>query len=266
LRRLPKSINFLDGIFRKLLFPKKYKYLESEAKIDGIHEVTMATTFPGESSNYREVRDKLMEAEIQLRKQIESVAELRRQLPLGGRIPEDYAFEDDAGPVRLSQLFKAGQPSLIIYNFMYGPAMPQPCPMCTSILDGLNGTAPHVMDRVTLAVVAKSPMPRIRDFARQRGWNNLRLVSSASNSYNLDYHGEQKDGAQWPMLNVFVKRGDAIHHFYGTEMLYAPAEPGQDPRHVDLIWPLWNLFDMIPEGRGTKWHPKLRYDTLASLG
>jgi predicted dithiol-disulfide oxidoreductase (DUF899 family) len=225
----------------------------------------MAISFPGESENYREARNKLLEAEIHLRKQLESVAALRRQLPAGGRIPQDYVFEDDAGQVRLSQLFKPGQPSLIIYNFMFGPAMAQPCTSCTSILDGLNGTAPHVMDRVAFAVVAKSPMQRIREFARERGWNNLRLVSSASNSYNLDYHGEREDGSQWPMLNVFVKRADAIHHFYGTELLFAPSEPGQDGRHVDLIWPLWNLFDLTPEGRGTKWYPKLRYDHLVSI-
>jgi len=33
-----------------------------------------------------------------------------------------------------------------------------------------------------------------------------------------------------------------------------------DPRHVDPIWPLWNLFDFTPEGRGTNWYPKLSYD------
>src|SRR5262245_19445817 len=115
------------------------------------------------------------------------------------------------------------------------------------------------MDRVSFVVVAKSPIQRIRRFARERGWNNLRLLSSASNSYNRDYHGEREEGSQWPMLNVFVNREDRIHHFYGTELIFAPREPGQDGRHVDLIWLLWNLFDLVPEGRGTNWYPKLRY-------
>ena len=225
----------------------------------------MPTNFPGETSEYRETRNKLLDAEINLRKQLEAVAALRRQLPPGGVIPQDYAFEDDAGTVRLSQLFKPGHQSLIVYNFMFGPAMANPCTSCTSILDGLNGTAPHVVDRVSFAVVAKSPMPRIRHLARERGWHNLRLLSSASNSYNLDYHGEREDGSQWPMLNVFTKRDSAIRHFYGTELLFASSEPGQDGRHVDLIWPLWNLFDLVPEGRGTTWYPKLQYDDLVSL-
>ena len=225
----------------------------------------MTIRFPGEGTDYRDARNQLLEAEMQLRKQLESVAALRRQLPPGGRIPEDYVFDDDNGQVRLSQLFKSDQPTLILYNFMFGPAMAQPCTSCTSILDGLNGTAPHVMDRVPLAVVAKSPMPRIREFARERGWTNLRLVSSAHNTYNLDYHGELEDGSQMPMLNVFTKQDGAIHHFYGTELLYAPKEQGQDGRHVDLIWPLWNLFDLTPEGRGKQWYPKLKYHNLASI-
>lgn len=93
----------------------------------------------------------------------------------------------------------------------------------------------------------------------ERGWRNLRLLSSAHNSFNADYHGETSDGGQIPALNVFVRRDGKIYHFYNTELLYAQSTPGQDPRHVDLIWPLWNLFDLTPEGRGTKWNPQLAY-------
>jgi predicted dithiol-disulfide oxidoreductase (DUF899 family) len=139
--------------------------------------------------------------------------------------------------------------------------MPKACPSCTSILDGLNGTAPHAAQRINLVVVAKSPIKRIRAFARERGWHNLRLLSSANNSYNRDYHGEDKKDSQLPALNVFARRGGKIHHCYCTELLFAPFDQGQDGRHVDLIWPLWNLFDFTPEGRGTDWHPKLTYSS-----
>src|SRR5207237_2321702 len=111
--------------------------------------------------------------------------------------------------------------------------------------------------RVNFAVVTKSPIERIMKFADSRGWRNLRLLSSANNTYNRDYHGEDADEDQIPALNVFVKRDGAIHHFYNTELLYASSEPGQDSRHVDSIWPLWNLFDETPEGRGQGWNPKL---------
>lgn len=228
-----------------------------------------AIRFPGEPPEYRAARDSLLEAERDLRRQIERVAALRRSLPPGGEVREDYVFQGadpEGGPdaersVRLSELFAPQHDTLILYSFMYGPAMKQACTSCTSILDALDGEAPHVSDRVSLAVIAKSPLKRIRAFARERGWTNLRLVSSSGNSYNTDYHAENAEGAQLPALNVFVRRNGPIHHFYNTELLYAPTEPGQNGRHVDLIWPLWNLFDLTPEGRGTDWYPALSYPT-----
>jgi predicted dithiol-disulfide oxidoreductase (DUF899 family) len=227
-------------------------------------------SFPNESPAYRSSRDRLLQAEIDLRRKLEDVAALRRTLPLGGKVKEDYVFEEGGGDlddvetkrqVRLSELFQPGKDSLILYSYMFGPAVRQPCSSCTSILDGLNGTAPHVMQRVNFAVVAKSPIERIRGVARERGWRNLRLLSSAQNSYNTDYHGEDTKGNQLPALNVFVRRPDGIYHSYSTELLYAPSEPGQDGRHVDLVWPLWNLFDYTPEGRGTDWNPRLAYES-----
>src|SRR5579862_27919 len=163
--------------------------------------------FPGESKAYRAARDRLLVAEMDLRREIERVAALRRKLPVGGAVPEDYVFEEvsSGGAVKLSELF-GKDASLILYSFMYGPAMEKACPSCTSILDSMNGAAPHVTQHINLAVVAKSPVERIREFARSRGWNNLRLLSSAKNGYNRDYHGESASGSQMPNLNVFVKR------------------------------------------------------------
>jgi predicted dithiol-disulfide oxidoreductase (DUF899 family) len=223
--------------------------------------------FPGESASYRVARDKLLDSEIEMRRAIESVAAQRRALPLGGEVAEDYDFDEIVGvngeeevrTVRLSELFTKGMDTLIIYSFMYGPEMARPCPLCTSIIDALDGEAPHVVQRVNLAVVAKSPIKRIREFAAERGWRNLRLLSSEGTTYNHDYQGENSAGDQMPALNVFVRRGDKVYHTYCTELLFAKSEPGQDGRHVDSIWPLWNLFDFTPEGRGEKWIPKLSY-------
>jgi len=219
-----------------------------------------AERFPGESAAYRAARDELLAAEIALRRQTEAVAALRRRLPLGGAVPEDYVFTDAAGrPARLSELFHKPEASLVLYSYMYGPEMARPCPSCTSILDALDGEAPHVMQRINLAVVAKSPVERIRAFTTERGWRNLPLFSSAGTSYNRDYHGENAAGAQMPMLNVFVRRDGRTHHMFSTEMRFAPADPGQNHRHIDAIWPLWNLYDFTPEGRGTDWYPALSY-------
>jgi len=232
--------------------------------MDQLHD----KNFPGESPGYREARDRLLEAEIKLREQIEEVASQRRKLPLGGRLKEDYLFEegpaDLLGPdtsmqTKFSDLFEDGRNSLIIYSFMYAPEADNPCPACTSLMDALNGSAPHIQDRVNFVVVAKAPLSKFRSWARDRGWDNLRLLSSGGNSYNTDYFSENPDGGQLPATNVFQKSTEGIHHFYNTELLYAPSDPGQHARHADLIWPLWSLFDMTPDGRGTDWFPKLQY-------
>jgi predicted dithiol-disulfide oxidoreductase (DUF899 family) len=218
--------------------------------------------FPNEDRRYRAARDALLHAEIDLRREVERVAALRRKLPLGGAT-DDFEFvewtETGERTVKLSELF-GDKHTLVIYSYMYGPEMKAACPSCTSILDSLDGAAPHITQRVALAVVAKSPIARIREFTDPRDWRNLRLLSSTNNSYNRDYHGETEDGAQRPILNVFVRSGGAIRHSYATELLFAPTEKGQNGRHVDMIWPLWNVFDYTPDGRGSDWYPKLTYD------
>jgi predicted dithiol-disulfide oxidoreductase (DUF899 family) len=216
--------------------------------------------FPGESAKYRASRDKLLKREVALRREAEAVAAERRKLPVGGPLKEDYVFEGADGPVRLSELFAPGKDTLLVYNFMFGPQDAAPCPLCSSILDGLDGQVQHATERVNVAVVAKSPLARITSFANSRGWRRLRLLSSAANTYNRDYHGENEKGAQQPMMNVFTRQDGRIRHRWATEMFFAAADRGEHPRHVDSIWPLWNLFDMTPEGRGASWYPKLRYE------
>jgi predicted dithiol-disulfide oxidoreductase (DUF899 family) len=231
---------------------------------DPLHSIR----FPGETPEYRTARDALLRSEIELRAKIEEVAALRRQLPLGGLVPHDYVFTEGAvdidehtteREVRLSELFRPGLDTLVLYSYMFSSEMKSPCTACTSILDGLNGSAPHITQRVSLAVVAKSPVQRTREVARRRGWRNLRLLSSANSSYNADYGAENVKANQLPALNVFVRRDGNMFHFFNTELLYAAANPGQDGRHVDMIWPLWNMFDFTPDGRGTDWNPKLAY-------
>ena len=220
-------------------------------------------TFPNESHDYRKARNELLGAEAALRRQIEDVAALRRKLPLGGQA-KNYVFDEigEGGrvtQVKLSELFARGKESLFLYGYMFGPRMKDPCPLCTSMLDGLNGSASHITQRVNLAVAARSPIQRIKEFTATRGWTNLRLLSSANNTYHRDYFAEDADGNQWPMANVFVKRDGATHHFWGSELLFNKYEGG-DMRHLDLLWPLWNVFDLTPEGRGENWYPSLSYE------
>src|ERR1700730_7284071 len=146
--------------------------------------------FPGESAEYRAARNALLAEEMELRRQSERVAAQRRALPAGGMIPEDYQFDGDGGKVKLSALFEPGKDTLAIYSFMYGPERERPCPGCTHFLDGLDGETEHIVQRINLAVVAKSPLPRILSFAQGRGWRPLRLLFSAGNSYDRAYFGD----------------------------------------------------------------------------
>jgi len=221
--------------------------------------------FPNESDDYRVARDALLTAEADLRRQLEAVAAQRRALPPGGLLKEDYVFTEAADnaattETRFSDLFAPGKRSLIVYSFMYAADDDAACPMCTAFLDTFNGNAPHVGDRVNVAVVAKAPIDKIRQFAAGRGWHNFRLLSSAGNSYNQDYRGQNADGGQIPSMNVFQKTEDGIRHFYHSELLFSAPEEGQHMRHMDLLWPLWSTFDLTPDGRGSDWFPKLAYD------
>jgi len=242
----------------------------------------MTITFPGESAEYRAARDRLLAGEVDLRRRMEAVAEARRDLPPGGVVPEDYVFHG-AGTggaptaIRLSELFAPGRDSLIIYSFMFPrdpgddrpaptegrvarlPILETPCPSCTALLDQFDGAADHVAPHANLVAAAKSPVERVLGFAEDRGWHRLRVVSSLGTSYNRDYHGESPAGDQRPMLNVFHKDGDTIRHFWGSELLFAPTDPGQDPRHLGTVEPLWNLIDFTPEGRGPDWEEQYSY-------
>jgi predicted dithiol-disulfide oxidoreductase (DUF899 family) len=242
----------------------------------------MQIGFPGESADYRTARDRLLEREIELRRAMEAVAVARRELPPGGEVPEDYVFQG-AGPhgsaadVRLSELFAPRKDSLVIYNFMFprgygrprpGPTSGEtarlpleegPCPSCVALLDQLDGAAEHAGQRLNFAVVAKTSAPRLLTFAKERGWRHLRLLSAAGNTYNRDYFGEDTEGWQMPMLNVFHRDGDAIRHFWGAELTYGPDDPGQEHRSVGTLEPLWNLFDLTREGRPMDWDERLSY-------
>lgn len=213
---------------------------------------------PNETKHYREARKALLQMEIELRRKVAEVAAARAALPQGGRVPQDYVFTalKDGHPIDIpmSQLF-GDHRSLLIYSFMYGPNDKAPCPMCTSMLDSLNAAALHVRQRTALAVVASNLIETIAAFADARGWNNLPMLSCSNNSYNLDYFGESSDGAQLPVCTVFTRTGDEIHHFWSSELLFADLD-GQ-PRHLDTIWPLWNVFDLLPQGRGSDWYPAI---------
>jgi predicted dithiol-disulfide oxidoreductase (DUF899 family) len=212
--------------------------------------------FPSESADYRRARDALLAEEIELRRHIERVAQQRRELPPGGILPKDYALVGEHGPVKLSDLF-GKHSSLAVYSYMFGPQRKQPCPMCTSLLSAWDGEAADVMQRVGLAVVARSPIERLLAFKKERGWRHLQLYSDMSGDYTRDY--VSADDADVPAFNVFTRKDGQLRHFWSGEMGMATADPGQDPRGAPDLMPLWTILDSTPEGRGKDWYPELTY-------
>jgi predicted dithiol-disulfide oxidoreductase (DUF899 family) len=214
--------------------------------------------FPNESAEYRAARNALLVEEIELRRQLERLAVQRRALPDGGEIPQDFALVGESGAVRLSSLF-GDKETLMIYSMMYGPQRKAPCPSCTSMLSSWNGTAVNLRDRVAMAVTARSPIERLLEYKKQRGFANLPFFSDRAGEYTRTY--VNADDADIPGFSVFTRRDGKIRHFYSGEMSGEMADPGQEPRGGPDLDPLWLMLDLTPEGRGTDWYPKLSYDS-----
>ena len=217
---------------------------------------TNTAHFPNESAEYRTARNALLVEEIELRRHVESVAAQRRALPQGGEVPHDFEFVSEAGPVRLSSLF-GDKDTLMVYSMMFGPERKGPCPSCTSFLSSWNGTAFNLRERTAIVVTARSPIERLVDYKKQRGFAYLPFVSDASGDYTRTY--VNPEDADVPGFSVFTRRDGTVYHFYSGELSGAMADPGQDPRGAPDLDPLWLMLDVTPEGRGTNWYPKLDY-------
>jgi predicted dithiol-disulfide oxidoreductase (DUF899 family) len=215
------------------------------------------TRIPNESAEYRAARTALLAEEIELRRHIERVAAQRRALPQGAPVTGEYRFQGESGPTDFAGLFGDKQ-TLVIYSYMFGPQRERPCPMCTNLLGAWEGNAADIGQRVSLAVVARSPIERLIAWKKERGWRNLRLYSDLNGAYSRDYFAIAKDGADEPALNVFTRRDGTIRHFWSAEMS-GTSDPGQDPRGAPDPAPLWMVLDMTPEGRDPRWYPKLEY-------
>ncbi|MFJ9469852.1 DUF899 family protein [Streptomyces caniferus] len=218
-----------------------------------------------EPAAYVDAREELRQAEVELMRHRERVADLRRRLPLGPAV-EDYVFEEGpadlqagdapATAVRLSELFTRPGRDLVVYHFMYGKQQSQPCPMCTMWIDGFNGIAHHVAQNVDFAIVAAADLPTLRAHARSRQWTNLRLLSAGSNTFKYDLESEDAEGNQDSTVSVFTRDGNgSVRHFYSA---HPRLSDDIDQRGIDLLSPVWHLLDLTPQGRGD-WFPSLGY-------
>jgi predicted dithiol-disulfide oxidoreductase (DUF899 family) len=236
--------------------------------IDGTYR---QTNLKNESAEYLSKREELRQAEIELMRQRERVAELRRQLPKGATV-QDYEFLEgpaslDAGDepvtrVRLSELFTAPDRSLVIYHFMFGKKQTRACPMCTAWIDGFNGVAHHLAQNVDFAIVAAADPSTLRAFARERGWGKLRLLSAGESTFKYDLGSEDRDGGQDSTISVFTRdSAGTLRHFYSVHPRLAPDIK---ERGIDELSPIWNVKDLTPQGRGT-FYASLDYGTKVQI-
>lgn len=198
---------------------------------------------PNATPEYREARERLYAAERKLLDQIEQVAQLRRKLPQGPEVP-DYAFAGVGGPVRLSQLFDPNrEPYLVMYHIMYWADDDAFCPMCSGWIDALNGVAPHVTQRINLVAASQAPWERLAQWAAQRGWDRITLLSDAGTDLADAIGARDADNNPDSTVAVFAKDGPTLRYVY-TMHAYDGKERG-----IDLLNPLWHVFDLTRAGR-----------------
>jgi predicted dithiol-disulfide oxidoreductase (DUF899 family) len=213
---------------------------------------------PNESAEYRAARTALLAEEIELRRHIERVAAQRRALPPGGAVTGGYRFQGEDGPTDLAGLFGDKQ-TLVVYSYMFGPQREHACPMCTNVLSAWEGNAADIGQHLSLVVVARSPIERLAAWRRERGWKHLRLYTDLDGAYSRDYFGIMPDGSETGAINVFIRHGDSVRHFWSDEMGGSTADPGQDQRGAPDPAVLWTVLDYTPAGRGKDWYPQLDY-------
>jgi predicted dithiol-disulfide oxidoreductase (DUF899 family) len=237
----------------------------------------MTTHLTGTRDEWLAARLKLLEAEKELTRRSDAVAEERRDLPWV-RIDKDYRFETESGSASLADLFQ-GRSQLIVYHFMFGPDFKAGCPACSAIADGFNGNALHLMNHdVMFWAVSRAPLPKLLAFRERMGWS-FPWASSAESDFNFDFNvgitptQQREGGAEYnyqptpPSPNIGQDKGaSAIAAMAGTDAAtFLRERPGMSAfvrddgvvyhtysayaRGLDGLWGTYQWLDRAPLGR-----------------
>ena len=250
----------------------------------------MTTHTTGTRDEWLKARLDLLEAEKELTRRSDEVAQRRQSLPWV-RIAKEYRFETDNGNATLKDLFQV-RSQLLVYHFMFGPDYAAGCPSCSMIADGFNGFTVHLANHdVMLWAVSRAPLAKLQDYKRRLGWT-FPWASSHGSDFNSDFNvwfseEQQRKGAieynyrrepafkpqegggasqfattcgtdtatflrDRPGMSAFVLEDGVIYHTYST---FA--------RGVDGIWGMYPWLDRAPKGRnetGAWWCRHDEYD------
>lgn len=194
------------------------------------------------ASEWQAARDKLLTKEKAATRARDALAAERRRLPMV-KVDKDYVFDGPDGRVSLLDLF-AGRRQLILYHFMFAPGVDgwpdAGCPGCSFFVDQIGNLAHlHARD-VSLVLVSRAPLAKIRQYQRRMGWT-VPWFSSSGSDFNVDF-GLTSDAGETFGLSVFLRDGDEVYRTYFT-----------DGRGVEALGSTWTFLDLTPFGRQEDW-------------
>src|SRR6185369_7290909 len=146
----------------------------------------MTTHMTGTREDWLAARLELLEAEKELTRQSDELAQRRQDLPW---VPVDkaYRFDTDDGSASLAELF-GGRSQLLVYHFMFGPDYAAGCPSCSAIADGFDGFAVHLANHdVALWAVSRAPLAKLQAYKRRMGWR-FPWASSQGADFNFEFN------------------------------------------------------------------------------
>jgi predicted dithiol-disulfide oxidoreductase (DUF899 family) len=238
----------------------------------------MAQHTTGTREEWLTARLELLEAEKELTRRGDELAQQRRQLPWV-RIDKDYRFETDGGGASLADLF-GGRSQLLVYHFMFGPEYTAGCPACSAIADGFNGFVVHLENHdLAMTAVSRAPLDKLQAYKRRMGWS-FPWASSLGSDFNYDFDAsyteeEQRRGAveynyrsmdvkpvleaaEGPVVDFAAMVGtDAATYTREAPGMSAFALEGGDVYHtysayargLDALWGMYQWLDRAPKGR-----------------
>lgn len=200
----------------------------------------------GEDEIYAKSRKALLAEEIDLRRRLTHMAEIRRALPPGPLL-RDYLFRDVDGQTRsLPQLF-GGQETLILYSCDFGNL--GPAPLCYHFLAAVQANVDALRLRAEFAVLSAAPAMDVQRFAELHQWQPLNSHEIADDQFIADMHLAGAHGKMLGTLFVCHKTADGVRLFWKSEITEDMADLGESPRDMFELASLWAILDLTPIGR-----------------